>query len=336
MNDSTGTDGTVRNSTYDDEVRLSQLLLVTWRYRIVLLGITLAAGAVALLVGWNRTPTYLASSTLLVTAPRVDDIATRAVGFDTCVALVTNPSHVLKTMEELGLTRPPHLLSPSQALQRNIAVQPLPESRTIVVTTRLPDPALAARFANRLAERAIELAQKVARDDIVAVRDTLQVQTEEARKRLAEADQRLEEYRKQAQLEALTAELDVLLQQRAKQLGTRAAAVPRATELARADAARLNDLYNRQANIERLETEVKVARRVYLDVSTSHEKARLRLAATQAPMQILDAAVPPDRPVARRIVRGTVLAAIAGLIVAAGGVLLYAGMMGKLNASPPA
>ncbi len=58
---------------YAEEVSLAEYVLVLWRYRLPLLVVAILAGILAFVVGWNRTPTYQASSKLLVSASKIGD-----------------------------------------------------------------------------------------------------------------------------------------------------------------------------------------------------------------------------------------------------------------------
>ncbi len=121
-------------------------------------------------------------------------------------------------MDELGLTKPPHSLSVSEVMQRNVTVQVIPDTFIIQITARLTDPALAAGLANRMAERAVEASRRASQDDIVTARDTIKLQLDESRARLEEAEKKIETYRKEAHLEALQKEVDAMLEQRSRLL----------------------------------------------------------------------------------------------------------------------
>jgi uncharacterized protein involved in exopolysaccharide biosynthesis len=79
----------------------------------------------------------------------------------------------------------------------------------------------------------------------------------------------------------------------------------------------LQRLYVAEAEISRLEMEQDLARKVYQEVATSYEKARLTVAARSSALQILEPAVAPDRPVPKLTVRLALIAFIAGATLAA-------------------
>ena len=59
----------------------------------------------------------------------------------------------------------------------------------------------------------------------------------------------------------------------------------------------LADFYTRKARQTELEMQQELAERIYLDVATRFEQARLQIASRSAQLQVLDAALPPDRKV---------------------------------------
>jgi uncharacterized protein involved in exopolysaccharide biosynthesis len=444
-----------RTST-DQEITLSELLFVLWRYRYGLIAIVVAAGIVGWSLSWNSTPMFQANSRLLVTPSKIGDQAGLPVVPATYQALISNQAVILEVMKTLGLTEPPHRLSVAEALGRNVSVEPIRDTNILLITTRLADPVLAAAFANRLAERSVKVAQQVAQDDVISVRDTIKVQLDESQRRLEEAERQLVAFRKQAHLEVLAREVDVLVEERAKampllvaieaerarvrqtidelavqepvrtarramtpsmtvsgapgvtadskanaresrdaerrvgatprdpqevtlrppagstraprvaedeltgerdgpqltmshesldpfvnpvyeilnhqlaasrtklsELESRRTEILRATDLSKTTT-KLNNLYTTEAELERLNREADLARRAYLDASTRYEQARLQVAARTPHIQIIDAAVPSQQPVAPRTFRNTILAVLAALVLSSAAALVYA------------
>jgi uncharacterized protein involved in exopolysaccharide biosynthesis len=386
--------------TYGQEVSLSELLLVLWRYWLLVLGIAVSVGILAFLVSSNRTPVYEASSRLLVSPPTIAGGDRPPVSLGTYQALISNQSLILEVLKELGLTEPPHELTPAEALQRNLSIVAV-GTEVIMITARLDDAALAAQLANRLAERSIRVGQQVVQEDV----DMIKVQVDESHKRLEEAEGRLLAYRKQAQLEALHAEVDVLLEERSKQLpllvqieGERArirqtieelarhdpgprqdrvadpsvtrestgasespwltrsekerapaertvyevlsqqladsrtklselesqrAEILRATDLTNLGAKKLNELYTSEVELERLQREAELAREAYFNVAIPYGEARIQAAGLGPQLQVIDVAVPPNRPVSPRPLRDTTVALLVATVLAGAAVLLY-------------
>ncbi len=80
-------------------------------------------------------------------------------------------------------------------------------------------------------------------------------------------------------------------------------------------AEKLNRLYEAEAELARLTREHDLARASYLSAATKHEEARLQITMRSARLQVLDRALPPDRPVAPRSVRNTFAATLIALTV---------------------
>ena len=120
---------------------------------------------------------------------------------------------------------------------------------------------------------------------------------------------------------------------RLSELETQRVEILRATDLSKAGGKKLNDLYASQAQLERLKQEADVARKMYLDVSTRYQQARLQATGRSPQIQIIDVAVAPQTPVAPRILRDTALAALAAFVLAGTALLLYAAVAGRLAAS---
>jgi protein tyrosine kinase modulator len=87
--------------------------------------------------------------------------------------------------------------------------------------------------------------------------------------------------------------------------------------------AKLSLLYQRETELARLQTEYEVSRALYLDVSTRYEQARIQVVGRSSQLQVIDFALPPDRPASPKVLRNTVVALVAGFLLTMIGVLLY-------------
>ena len=403
--------GSDARRTHGEEVSLSELMIVLSRYWLLVLGIAIAAGAVAFLISSNRTPVYQASSKLLINPPKAADGSSARISAATFPALISNQALILEALNDLRLTEPPHHLTAADALQRHVSVQTLAPSEIILITARLGDAALAAQFANRLAERSVQLAQQVAQEDLVAARDTLKERLDESHKRVEEAEQRLLTYRKKAQFEALTAEVGALVEERAKllpllvqieaerarirhmtdelarpeanrhpqrlatpavadresaapsdsriprrdnpdalgdplhetlleqlsasrmklsELESQRAEIMRATDLTKAGARKLNELYTSEVELDRLYREASLARETYGDLAEEYEQTRTQLVGRSSQVQIVDYAVPPSRPLSPRPFRDTAVGVLVAAVLASAVVLLYSAVTGTM------
>jgi uncharacterized protein involved in exopolysaccharide biosynthesis len=62
----------------------------------------------------------------------------------------------------------------------------------------------------------------------------------------------------------------------------------------------LADFYRRKGEVDELKMQQELAERIYQDVATRYEAARLQVAERSAQLQVVDKALPPDRPVSPR------------------------------------
>jgi uncharacterized protein involved in exopolysaccharide biosynthesis len=85
----------------------------------------------------------------------------------------------------------------------------------------------------------------------------------------------------------------------------------------------LTRLYEREAELARFQVERDLAEKIYVDLSQRYEVSRLQVAGRSAELQIIDPAVPADRPVSRQVARNTVVGAVAGLCVALAAMLVW-------------
>jgi len=392
-----------------DEIGLMEHVFVLWRYRLVIIIGTFLCGLAAFAMGKITPPTYEAMTRLIVSPPKTGaaNETAPAISVATFRALVENQSLCAKMVEEFGLNKEPYRVTPARFINSLVKVETLRDTNVVVVKVRLWDPELAAKVANRLAKAAEQLAQQLNREETISARDIISAQLEESQKRLSLAAQRLESFRRQAQLELLRKDVDALLGQRGALLAllvdiqaekarlSQAEALlkgkekietlkrsidtdPAAMEVARRGAGdsgsvlplqlrnefvnpvyenldqviatsqtrlaglekqkselvdvrrldadqqgKLTLLYERETELARLQTEYDLSKAVYVDVATRHEQARLQVAGRSAQLQVMDSALPPDRPISPRVLRNTAAGLVLGFMLTVMGVLLY-------------
>ena len=99
------------------------------------------------------------------------------------------------------------------------------------------------------------------------------------------------------------------------------------TDVQRFDAARmqtLDRLYQGEEELRRRDLDVRVAEKVYADLSERYEQARLQVAARSAELQVVDPAVAPTQPVSWHNTSVALVDGLLGLVVATGVVALVA------------
>jgi succinoglycan biosynthesis transport protein ExoP len=79
----------------------------------------------------------------------------------------------------------------------------------------------------------------------------------------------------------------------------------------------LSDLSSRQSELARLQSNYDLAKKVYGDLRVRYEETRSDGIGSSAVLQIVDDAIPPDRPLSRQTAKSTALGLAAGFIVAA-------------------
>jgi protein tyrosine kinase modulator len=79
----------------------------------------------------------------------------------------------------------------------------------------------------------------------------------------------------------------------------------------------LSELYSGEIELARLQTNYDLAKRVYSDVRVRYEETRSEGVGSSAVLQIVDDAIPPDRPLSRQTAKLTALGLVAGFILAA-------------------
>jgi capsular polysaccharide biosynthesis protein len=79
----------------------------------------------------------------------------------------------------------------------------------------------------------------------------------------------------------------------------------------------LSDLYRRTAELSRLETNLDLAKQVYQTLTVRYEQSRAESVDSMVQLQIVDAAVTPERPLSRKRAQAGVLGLTVGLMVAA-------------------
>jgi uncharacterized protein involved in exopolysaccharide biosynthesis len=79
----------------------------------------------------------------------------------------------------------------------------------------------------------------------------------------------------------------------------------------------VRDLQDKDAELTRLQMDYAIAEKAYTDVASRYEGARLQVAGHSAELQIIDPALPPERPLSRQVVLRTFSGAAIGLVLGA-------------------
>jgi succinoglycan biosynthesis transport protein ExoP len=90
-----------------------------------------------------------------------------------------------------------------------------------------------------------------------------------------------------------------------------------------AQVAKLSELYAKESELLRLQTEFELSKNVYVEIATKYEQARLQVASRAAQLQMLDEALPPDRPISPKPLRDAVIVLAVVFVLSAFGTLFY-------------
>jgi uncharacterized protein involved in exopolysaccharide biosynthesis len=142
-----------------------------------------------------------------------------AASMATFQPLLQSYSTAASVIEELGLNKPPRNVAISRFFDDVVTVEPVRNATVFVVKATLDDPALAARAANRVAEKAIEMSRRVSQQEALRSRDDLGQQRDEARARMEQTGEALRKFREASQIELLRKDVDAALGQRGELLG---------------------------------------------------------------------------------------------------------------------
>ena len=200
----------------DDEIDLMRYALTIWRHKWLVVGMAGACAAVALGLGAVSPKTYEATVSLIVTPPKTGAAGelSPAVSVATFRSLVENQTLAAQVVREFKLDRAPIGLTGRQFLDGCMTIENVRDTNVVTITVRLPDPALAAKVANRYADLAKQLAQRLSQEEAVRARDDIKTQVDLSLSRLQSAEMHLESFKKTAQVELLRKDVDAALGQR--------------------------------------------------------------------------------------------------------------------------
>jgi uncharacterized protein involved in exopolysaccharide biosynthesis len=92
-----------------------------------------------------------------------------------------------------------------------------------------------------------------------------------------------------------------------------------------AKVAKLTELYAKEAQIDRLVVDRDITQRLFVEMSTRYEQARLQVAGRSAQLEVVDPAEPPDQPLSQNVVTRTLIGLLLGFVLStAAAFLLHA------------
>lgn len=201
-----------------DDIDLSAYIRTLWPYRgvIVLAALAFAAAAAAMALLGGRV--YSAEASVMVSQSKIGERLETGTTIATFRPLLESPSIAASVIRELGLDKPPRNASTSRFFTDVVTVDEIRNSPVVVVRAVLDDPALAARAANLVAERAVQLSRRVSQQEASRSQNDLQQQRDDAKGRKEQADETLRKFREASQIELVRKDVDAQLGQRGELL----------------------------------------------------------------------------------------------------------------------
>jgi uncharacterized protein involved in exopolysaccharide biosynthesis len=201
---------------YDDDVDLREYLLVVWQRRWLIGIVTAVCVATAALMTWTSPKMYEASVTLLASPSKIGEPALGS-SVPSLRVLLQNRGVAERVIKEFSLSAPPYGLTAASFVDDAVRVEDIEKTNIVQAKVTLRDsPDLAARVANRLADRAVELNREMNQQDNLAARDFIKEQLDAARATLDRLEGQLVTEQQHAELGAVEADADDMLANRSK------------------------------------------------------------------------------------------------------------------------
>jgi uncharacterized protein involved in exopolysaccharide biosynthesis len=229
-----------RRLATEDDIDLGWLWsTLVRRWRLLLATIVAGTGITAALVLMSP-PRYEAVATLVVQGSAASPSANaNAVRNVLTASAVRGSVNATLESEQFRVSLDPG----------SILVDPVVGTALVRLRVQATDAAAASRAAALLAERGAAAARDMREKALKTARSALDVEVEAAAKRLEGAEQRLLEFRRQSRIEVVESQV-------ARQLEAKRAAATIDRDL-------LDELYQRQFELKRLERHVRIAEQVY-------------------------------------------------------------------------
>lgn len=195
-----------------DEVEPADYVWALWRYRALILGVTLLCGGVA--YGWSAAgaPIYQASATVAMLPPDGGELAYAVIV--QARNLLQNPAIV-----ERALARHPAAsahLTPGTFISKNLSIERNRDTNLFSVTVTLPDGAAAADAANFISDEAVAAYSRVTAEHqptatAGTVSSDLSQEARDVEQRLTEARNALTTFQRESHLTAIRAQASASL-----------------------------------------------------------------------------------------------------------------------------
>ena len=210
-----GSDRELRQSSIDEGWSLGDYLGLIWRFKVVIIGAALVAGAIAFAVSMSTPRSFEATVTFEVAQSKIGDPLQNSGGGSTTSntpasfrPMVESLSTAAAVIKELGL---PSTMTASDFLDNIMNVDEVRGTNLLTVKASYPDPVMAAKIANSIADHAVQTARRVSGTEAAHARDLIKEQLDGSLQRLDAAETRYREYRQQVRVEAMRKDVETRL-----------------------------------------------------------------------------------------------------------------------------
>jgi uncharacterized protein involved in exopolysaccharide biosynthesis len=196
-----------------DGVDVSYLLAILRCHGSLIAALTLAAGAVTVLVTLFTPRLYEAAVVFGATGSKMsDDVNPRAT--PTFRPMIANHSVAQQIVDRFHLNEAPYFYDAAAFLDKATELEEVRNTNVLLLTVRLREPALAAQVANALAQAAVAYTKSLSEEEGGRARDRIKAEVARSTERLQRASAALAAFNRSAQLELAGADLDALVVQR--------------------------------------------------------------------------------------------------------------------------
>lgn len=214
---------------------LGYFIRLLWGRRWWILGGALACAVLVTVSTLVKPRSYEATLSLGVSRPGQGDTQTAPLNPSNYRPVIANQGLATDVIQRLGLKDGDQPMSPQVFLDRVLSVEEVRGTSLLLIKVRYTDPQQAARIANVVAERAVEVLRKLSNDETLQVRSSLGSQLQDSRTRLEDARRALAAFRTTAQIELVRKDVEAVLAERAGLLKLAVNIGARRAELARAE-----------------------------------------------------------------------------------------------------
>jgi uncharacterized protein involved in exopolysaccharide biosynthesis len=198
--------------TYQDDAQLADYLIVGWRYRWLILVLTVAGGIFGWVVSRTTPPSYEAAVVVSLAPIPADQPGATSIAAVT--TLLRSPALITKVVRDLGFDKAPHDVSVSDLVTGAVTVEAIPNTTTWRVLVRLDDPERAAKVANELVRQAVAANLVTTLSQSAAERDRIRPELQNAQAHLDTLEAHLSELQASSHVRAWRAEVDELADER--------------------------------------------------------------------------------------------------------------------------